>query len=115
MPCSTDCTSNELVHLYPCTQCLSEHQLKAVIVLAFATFLGEEITDVLDCSACLTCMSKHQMLEAITSVLGEAWLSEFAGLTTADVQALIKCLLCATPDQLNAAITYLICVYIKAL
>lgn len=81
-----------------------------MIVLAFATTLDVSVTDALANSACFTCLSDKQKLQSIAAILGDNYLSAY---TVPEIRELIKCLLCATPGQLNGALIYLICQYLE--
>lgn len=98
----------ELLKAKPCLSCLSEHELMAVLVLAlaqkndtYANNLPKLMTD----SVCYTCMSKKQLLEAFTAMVVNQALN---GKTTSQLVALTKCIRCAKPQQLRAALVYLI-------
>ena len=106
------CTPADLLDTYPCLACLSESQLKAILVIALADNAGETVAEVLENSACYSCLSKKQMLQAVVAILGDTYLTRDT--TVEQLRARIKCLLCAPPDKVDAALVYLLCDYFTA-
>jgi hypothetical protein len=101
------CTPSSLLASYPCLDCISEKDMLAVLVGIFAISEGHTIADVMKDSACFNCMSKKQMLQGLTTLLGSEILGERTSMAT--VIDTIKCLQCASKQQLLAAILYLLC------
>lgn len=106
MAIAISCTPSSLLDTYPCLACLSESELKAVIVVALAEQLRLTTDEILENSACFKCLSKKQMLQAATAIIGNEYLSD---MTVSAIREKIKCLLCANPDAVNAALTYGLC------
>lgn len=101
------CTPSSLLAAYPCVDCLSESQIRAFMVGIIGAAIGKTAAEMMRESACFTCMSDKQKLEAVAVILGNSLLGE-----NHSPQQIIddyKCLLCATPDQINAALTYALC------
>jgi hypothetical protein len=109
----TTCTPSELIALNPCFSCLSTKELWAVLldVLLYEYNAEKQTTltlkQVLSDSACWTCTSKKQRLQAFVSLAAES--SE--GLDAATVKADLKCLECASETQIQAALLSLFCKY----
>lgn len=105
-----NCSPRELIAATPCAGCLSESQLQALIL--FLISLGSDyelpgdMAELLEDSACFSCMSNKQMLQAIAQVL--ATVNFESGDGTA-LQETAGCLLCANPKQILGAITFLLC------
>jgi hypothetical protein len=110
--CTENCVPSDWLKKYACLKCLSVTELKAVIVLALADYLELEVSEILECSACWTCLSKSQKLQAITAVLGDTFLSDQ---TVDEIREKIKCLLCANPDQIDSALAYGVCALFEGL
>lgn len=96
-------TTPEIFERSPCMDCVSDTDIKKVIVLALAVQSGLTISQVMDQSKCMTCLSKSQLLRTAATALAEAYLSSYSA---AQAQAAIKCLCAAQPSQLDAAIVY---------
>jgi len=98
----------------PCLACLSESELNKVFVLALATGTAYELPDhlaqLMDSSACYTCLSDKQLLQVLVSAYVE---DQLGSLTMDEFREKIKCLSCATPKQVKAAISYLTCINIR--
>lgn len=105
------CTPKALLASYPCLAYLSESELKAVMVVAYADNLGLTVDQVLENSACFMCLSDKQHLQSAASIIGDAFLRD---LTVDEIRERIKCLLCAKPGQIKAALTYELCQYFEA-
>ena len=99
---------SELLKASPCLICLSEHDLLAIIVVALAQAsqtYADDTALLLKDSVCYTCLSKKQMLVGFTAMVANQGLN---GLTQSEIMEKIKCLQCASPQQLRAAFLYLI-------
>lgn len=104
-----ECTPKALLEKYSCLACLSEHELLAVITLAMAQAsrtYESGVASLLADSACYTCLSKKQMLQAGAAIIGNMGLSDH---TVPEIVELIKCLQCASDRTLWAAILFLLC------
>lgn len=102
------CTPSELIATNPCFECLSEKELLAVLVFVFVTANRSNIAQALVDSACFTCMSKKQMLQSLVSLLANTYLS---GQTIDQIKEEMKCLECASDNQLRAALLQQFCTY----
>lgn len=111
MPCVETCTPSQSLDVYKCAACLSESELKAVLALALGEAAGLTVQELLDCSSCYTCMSKKQLMQTIVTKIGYNYLSRY---TIPEIREQIKCLLCAPPQLLDAAIAYGVCAYYDA-
>lgn len=104
---------SELLKVYPCLACLSEKELLAVIVLSMAQaspLHANNVALLLSDSACFTCLSKKQRLQALAALLGNMGLGTK---TVPEIRDAIKCLLCGTPNQLWSAALFLYCNYFQ--
>ena len=101
------CTPSSLLASSPCLACLSPKELLAVMVGIVAINTEKKVPDILKESACFTCMSKHQMLQALVTIMGNQLLGEET--TPEEVVASVKCIECASEKQLLAAILYQFC------
>jgi hypothetical protein len=104
------CTPSSLLASYPCLQCLSDHELLAVLIgiLIYDSEYEDDIAGVMKDSACFTCMSKKQMFQAFATMMGSAIIGDEEGAMEKVVEEM-KCLICATDKQLWAALLFLIC------
>jgi hypothetical protein len=107
------CNKN-IVKTVPCLACMSKTELMAVMVWMLATNNGltlpADTNKILKDSACMACLTEHQLWEAFLVILGfELFQNETGATSISDVRKQIKCLLCANPQQLKAAIVYLSC------
>ena len=109
---SVSCTPNALLNTFPCLQCYSKTELKQVLVMLLAELsesyeMPGSTNQVMKDSACFTCLSEKQLLQAMVSTLAQqvGWESTDFN----DIKDKIKCLNCANPKQIDAAITYLVC------
>lgn len=105
------CTPSGLANAIPCLQCLSEQELMDVLVFILASAAGYSLpTDtnkVMSDSACFTCLNDKQLMQAAITAIGYEYLER--NFTEAEGAAAIKCLRCANPKQLKAAVVYLLC------
>lgn len=108
-----ECTPSALLDKYSCLQCLSDDQLLAIIALAMAQAsqtYANDVAALLADSACYTCLSEKQMLQAATAIIGNMG---FPDESISEIREKIKCLLCADPRQIKAAILFLLCNYFQ--
>lgn len=101
----------DLPKVLPCLQCLSELQLMMVLVwelneISEAYTLPTQLATLFDDSACYTCLSDKQLLQAIVTIL--AYLAFGREDTVPGVVDDLACLNCANPAQIKAAIVHLI-------
>lgn len=110
---SITCHPSDLLATYACLKCLSKLELEQLLVVILADITGaytlpEETSDLLADSACFTCLSDTQLLQAIVSMFAQV--AYYGTDTTVDeIRDKIKCLLCANPAQVKAALTKLLC------
>jgi len=101
---------NDRLETFKCLSCLSESDLLKVmlVVLADASTSGYTLpgdtAQLLEDSACWACLSDKQLLQAQVSALAE---DIETGTTLEEFRNKIKCLLCAQPKQIRAAVAYL--------
>lgn len=107
----TDCTPSALTGVIPCLSCLSEKELLTVLVFILASAdsysLPTDTNQLLADSACFTCLSDKQLFQALITAVANEFLRE--SLTVEEGAAAVKCLQCANPKQLKAALVYLLC------
>lgn len=105
-----NCTPSGLLDTFPCLACLSEKELLAVMVYTLSTqtdySLPDDVPELMRDSACYACMSDKEMLQATAAMQASLFLE---GKTVEEVRDTVKCLICATPKQLKAAMTLLLC------
>jgi hypothetical protein len=111
------CDKN-VIKTVPCLACMSKTELMAVLVWMLAVNNGYSLpadtNTILKKSACMACLTEHQLLEAFITILGFELLQNETGASSiSDVRKQIKCLLCANPQQLKAAIVFLACTGIQ--
>lgn len=106
-PLAFECTPDSLLKSTPCVACLSEHELLAVIVGILSLAASKTVAEAMSDSACFTCLSDKQLLQALVVKIGNDALGEEH--TVSEVVDQFHCLVCATPKQLKAAIIQLLC------
>lgn len=104
------CTPSQRLKNFPCLACLSDSELDAAFVVALAISAGYTMpsgtNQLLTDSACFTCLTEKQKKKALVS----AYLEKYAPtITAADLRNRMKCLRCASPKQIKAAISFLTC------
>jgi hypothetical protein len=107
------CTPAARLSTLSCLACLSESELDKAFVVALAASgatytLPGDAGQLIEDSACFTCLTKKQLKQALVSAYAED-----QGLTVAQIRARLRCLQCATPKQIDAATVYLTCVLIR--
>lgn len=106
-PQAYECTPSSLLASNPCVACLSEKEMLAVLVGILATYNEQTVAEVMSESACFTCMSRKQMLQALVTIMGNELLGQEH--TPQEVIDNMHCLVCATDQQLYAALLYQLC------
>jgi hypothetical protein len=104
-----ECSPSNLVHTRSCLSCLSQHELLAVIALSLAKASGtyaENVPALLKDSACYACLSEKELLQASAALVSNM---AYPDNTVPEIVALAKCLVCANPRQLKAAILFMLC------
>lgn len=100
----------------PCLQCVSDSQLEMLRLYLWAALVGytlpDDLQDILDASACNTCLSKTQMKRGELAMMAHA-VAEIVDLPT--VVDAAKCLPCVQPQQIQAAVNWLECQYWQSL
>lgn len=79
-------------------------------MLAYINNDDSDLAGLLEESNCWTCMSDKQKLEAAIGSMANAYL-----LSAQDIANAVKCMPCAQPGQIKAAIAYSICKYFNQL
>lgn len=107
------CTPTDLLHDFACLKCLSKLELEQLLLVILCDLTGsydlpDDTHELLDDTACWTCISDTQRLQAIVSMFAQL---TYAGTDTTvdDIRDKIKCLLCANPAQIKGAIAALLC------
>lgn len=104
------CTKDELVNLNPDLHDFSPTQLQWLLLLGWAERAGftlpDDVAEILEGAACLRCLSPQEMLVAETAVVLE---DSESGSTGDALMEKVKCLPCADPDLIAAAILWLKC------
>lgn len=103
--------NKDILKLGPCLQCLSYQELLGVLVYVLSIQAGYSLPNdtnrLMRDSACIACLTdKDLLISLITSFAAPVFSSST---TTAQVRNATKCLLCANPQQLKAAIAFLVC------
>lgn len=119
MAITVDCENpKELLKQVACLSCLSEAQLKMVLVVVLNDYLTslrgssayslpEDMGDLMSDGACYSCFSNKQLLQIIVLLAG--YITYTSEMTVPDVVAKGKCLPCAEPGQVKAALMRLLC------
>lgn len=102
------CTPASLIDTNPCLNCISEKELMAVLMYAFAHANDHTVAEALQNGACLTCLSKKQRLAAWVTIIANELLSD---MTVPEIIEAIKCLECASDTQLQASLLAEACAY----
>ena len=106
------CTPSANLSIYSCLSCLSKDELLKLLVVILADVaesgytLPADTPQLLQDSACLTCLDDKKLLQYTVSALAQ---DVESGSTVAEIRDKIKCLLCANPRQIKAALAHLIC------
>ena len=114
------CDKDELMALGPCIACLSEHQMLAVIAVAFCKFSGGDPDAecdpavLLEDAKCLTCLNEKQMLQAIVALIVNWGMENGFLRPLTDLRADASCMLCLSPRQLKAILLNQLCTGIAA-
>lgn len=111
-PQAFDCTPSSLLASVPCLSCLSDTELLAGMVGIGSLLSEKPVAQIMRESACFTCMSKKQMLQALVTIMGNDLIAErFSEEVTL---ATMRCIRrCSNETQLLAALLYLLCNDIK--
>lgn len=113
MPTVNCATPKDNLKVLPCLECLSESELKQVLVVILADLMGNytlpgDTATLIQDSACYTCFSKKQLLQL--SIVIWATIAYDGEMPTLDtLRSKIACLLCANPAQIDAALAQLSC------
>lgn len=119
MAATIDCTNpKELLKKTPCLACLSESQLKMVLVVVLNDYLTTlrgsaaytlpgHLGDLIKDGACYTCFSKKQLLQIL--VLFAGYLAYSSESTLPSIVAKGKCLPCGKTGQAESAAMRLLC------
>lgn len=107
-----NCTPSANLATYKCLSCLSIDELLKlwVVILADSDRSGyslpTDLPQLLEDAACWTCLSDKQLLQAAISANAQ---DIEDGATLQEIREKIKCLLCANPKQVKAALAMLVC------
>jgi hypothetical protein len=103
MPALT-ASPSALVSAKSCLNCLSEKELKAVLVYCMRTSAGLTLPQVVSGSACYACMSKKQMLVALTAMVANQLTPTLTG---RNLGSLVPCKTCASDKQIDSMLLFL--------
>ena len=116
MPGTIDCTTpKDNLKVIPCLTCLSESQLKQLLIVIMADLFGSyslpaDTAALLQDSVCYTCMSKKQRLQVTVTIWATlAYQERDEEITVEEIREKIKCLLCASPAQVDAMLAQVTC------
>lgn len=117
MPVSASCTPQAIKESFHCIQCASESEVLMVILWALAKLEGTytlpgDLDHLLEDTACWNCMSDSDLLRAIAILLAQ---KASRNESILDFWDEVKCLPCADPKALRAAIVPLLCQYLATL
>lgn len=111
------CTPNGIVNAYPCVHCASQTQLFAILAVSMYALNHHgdyTLTNMLNDSGCLSCISEKQFWEGVTnSFLGVAIANGYFDDANAAIQA-AECLTCTDPKHVKAILLKGICEYVNA-
>src|ERR1035437_2773956 len=91
-----------------CLMCLSEKELKAIIVHAMRTKAGLTMAQTNINAACYHCLSKKQMLVALTGMITTQLVP---GVSVTALRAAVKCNACGSDKAIEAQMLYLFANY----
>lgn len=101
--------SIDVLNQTPCLTCLSEKELQAVLVYLLSTqtdySLPDDLRQLMQDSVCINCFSNKEKLQAVVAALADELVTDE---TIPEIRDAMKCLLCATPGQIQSAIIYLL-------
>jgi hypothetical protein len=103
-------TPSALKNAKACLNCVSEKRLKAIIVYSMRTYSGLTLAQLVANSACYMCLSKKDMLVALTAMIANQLVP---GMTGRDLDALVPCKICDSDKQLEAMMLYLFANYFQ--
>lgn len=113
------CTKEALVDVLPCLTCASETELDIIWLYLWMRFWrldpSEDLFTLIGDSACLTCMSEREIKQAKIAV----WYQFLYAGGYLDIQSTeelfddLKCMNCMTPQQIRAAVLWLVCGFLS--
>lgn len=109
MPALT-ATPSALKNQMACLNCVSEKRLKAIIVYTMRTSAGLTLPQLVANSSCFMCMSKKDMLVALTAMIVNQLTP---GMTGRDLAALVPCKICDSEKQLDSMMLFLFANYFQ--
>ena|ERR1039457_1183664 len=110
MPALT-CSPSALKNANPCLNCLSEKELKAIIVYALRTSSGLTMEQTNINAAGYKSLSRKDMLVAFTAMITNQLVP---GVSVSDLRKDVRCNGCGSDKAIEAALTYLFCAYFQA-
>jgi hypothetical protein len=93
-----------------CLMCLSEKELKAIMVYAMRTYAKMTLAQLLVNSACYRCLSKKQMLVALTGMITKQLVP---GMSASDLRKAVRCSACGSDKHVEADLLYLFQTYFQ--
>lgn len=101
-----------LIAVKSCLNCMSDKQLKAVIVYVMRTSAGIDLPTLITGSSCYKCMSNHQRLVALTAMIANQLAPT---LSVNDLRSGTPCKRCAASDsELESDMLFLFANYFQA-
>jgi hypothetical protein len=114
MPEVRTCTPAEAMAIAPCAKCASESELRMIWLWFWATMdlydLPEDLAELLEDSACWTCLSETDIKRGILSEVISG-----IDIPIGEVMDALTCIRCLKPKQVEAAIAYTICDFLSYL
>lgn len=110
MPAIT-CSPQNLIKTKACLNCLSEKELKYIIVYAMRTSAGLTMRQVKEGAACYQTLSKKQMLVALTAMIVNQLTPT---LSVNDLSNSAGCKACDSDKAAEADLLYLWCSYFQS-
>lgn len=100
-------TKDTVMALTPCLQCLDKPTLLLVLLYILATMNNKDMTTELDTmmeeSACYTCLTDKQLLEAMIAILAD---NQLESVNVQDIRDSLSCAQCADPQRIKAMLLH---------
>lgn len=127
MAITIDCNDPKTtVNQVPCITCISDSQLMVLLVPVLNDYLSslrgsdaytlpDDTSQLVQDSACYTCLSQRRQLELMATLLGALAYGTENDPDIPHLQEQAKCLVCADPNQIRAILLRLLCLVVDAL
>lgn len=104
-----DTNLTDYIGLHPCVTCLNGKELDSIIIALLATKAGyslpDDLTTLIDTTACLKCLNDTQGKQSMAAFL---WEQQSPNSTDDELIAQAKCLQCVDPQVMKALYGYLL-------